>query len=232
MRIIFGEPPRTDRGPLLDAITAIERYETLLDQGMEQNVKLCRDYNRLKLWTRAFIGALDELEQSQYCSVKFREQVRKKVMQKMDSEEITNYNRHVYFYKNAFIRVFSILDKLGYFLNDCYGLGTERVKHRFSYFTVLRQMRETGNELKLSVQLNELKMKHQQALDRLRKKRNMEIHSMNAELIDDLALSKVCAWDRTYVEDLDENLSDLQAGFEMVCGTLRIVFSHMAKRLR
>ena len=36
-----------------------------------------------------------------------------------------NYRRYVYFDKNAFIRLFALLDKLGTLLNDTLELNTE-----------------------------------------------------------------------------------------------------------
>ena len=52
-------------------------------------------------------------------------------VEKMQTEERTNYHRYLYFYKNGFIRVFSILDKLGFYLNKRLQLNTEKVKPRF-----------------------------------------------------------------------------------------------------
>src|SRR5690606_24701273 len=92
---------------------------------------------RLDLWASGTLVALDELEQSVYCSMRFAESIRSKYEDEMPEAERNDYYQHIYYYKNAFIRVFSILDKTGFFLNTMYELETGKVKQKFSYFTVL-----------------------------------------------------------------------------------------------
>src|SRR5690606_12053861 len=104
----------------------------------------------------------------------------------MNEAERDDYYRYLYYYKNAFIRIFSLLDKLGYFMNDFFKLETSKVKARFSYFTVVRRMYEIRVHPHLQKQLYELKIKYDTPMDQLRKKRNYEIHSINMEMINDL----------------------------------------------
>ncbi|MGO4376612.1 Cthe_2314 family HEPN domain-containing protein, partial [Paenibacillus sp. MCAF20] len=97
-------------------------------------------------------------------------------MQQMSPEERMNYSRYVYYDKNGFIRVFSLLDKLGTLLNELLDMRTEKVKAHFSYFTVLRNMRERKAHPELTWKLNDVKEKYKEATNRLRKRRNTEIH--------------------------------------------------------
>ena len=76
----------------------------------------------------------------------------------------------------------------------------------------------------LELQLYTLKMDYKSPLDRLRNQRNMEIHYINAEMLDDLMQKEPMLGERIHVENVKPNLSDLQQGFEMVCRTLTIAF--------
>lgn len=230
LRALFDEPKRRDEGLYRNTVQALRTYEKRLQKWADENPKDCRLYTKLQLWTKGFETGLNELEQSVYCAVRFRERVAKPHTEAMTEEELTDYQRHVYFFKNAFIRMFSILDKLGYFLNELYGLQTEKVKSRFSYYTVLRRFPERKVEPELHRRLTEWKVKYQPAMARLRKKRNMEIHLMNVEMLDDLERSHMCAMDRTYVENLSENMNDLRLGFEMVCHSLLTSFEWIERR--
>jgi hypothetical protein len=153
-------------------------------------------------------------------------------IEEMSAQERLDYYRHVYFDKNAFIRVFSLLDKLGTLMNDLLGLHTERVKSRFSYFTVLRAMRQTGRHAELAERLNELKEQHSEAMNRLRKRRNLEIHHMNSELQDDLfqSLHSEQQKIRPYLENITLNLHDLEEGWEMAHRSLALSF-RFARRI-
>ena len=51
-----------------------------------------------------------------------------------------------------------------------------------------------------------------QPLDRLRNLRNMEIHYINAEMLDDLMQKEPNPGERIHVENVKANLSDLTAG--------------------
>lgn len=231
LRMLFDEPRRKDEGQLLHAFEAIRRYREKLDQ-MTRKVSYTPNKNellapaRLDLWAQGFMDALDELEESRYAAGKFVQGIEASFVEDMEEPERDRYRQHIYFYKNAFIRVFSILDKLGYFLNDLYGLGTERVKPRFSYFTVLRQMHERKIQAELEQKLFDLKNAYQEPLRRLRSQRNMEIHLLNAEMVDDMMRAKHSRLhqDRQRVENLKLNIDDLDKSCEMVYRAVETVF--------
>lgn len=225
-----------DRSGRHDALTAeanrsIEYYCRDLRKHFQHRSGIPSKYIRLDLWARGLFAALMELEQSiHYCKL-CRQSVHQLVEEEMSSDELNDYYLHIYFYKNAFIRIFSILDKLGYFLDQLYELRTAQVKPRFSYFTVLRQFRSTGKNADLEQLLYDLKTKYREPLDQLRKKRNLEIHSINVEIVDEISMDSRAFIDRTHVESLDNNLADLTLGFEMVCLSLKTVFSHSRKQI-
>ncbi|WP_240041212.1 Cthe_2314 family HEPN domain-containing protein [Paenibacillus ginsengarvi] len=229
-RTWFDEPKRVDSGSLQKAFAAIADYRKLLTKLIDEQTPQCETYTRYELWARGLANALDELEQSVYCAGRFRESVTHRQEEKMDAEELANYRRHLYFYKNGFIRLFSILDKLGYFMNDLLKLRSERVKRKFSYFTVLRQMQHLHAEPALAKPLQEIKERYQEQLSRLRHKRNMEIHLVNAEMLDDLLHIDACRTDRSYIEDLSANMDDLTQGLEMACLTIEAVFAYAYRR--
>ncbi|WP_127584845.1 Cthe_2314 family HEPN domain-containing protein [Paenibacillus koleovorans] len=223
---ILGKPRMEETQLLEDAVRAIGVFRSDLKKLIDQQTRDCGRYTRFDLWCRGFVSALSELEWSVRGAATFSEPIRHKYEEAMDAEEASSYHNHLYFQKNAYIRMFSILDKLGYFLNDMYRLETERVKAKFSYFTVLRQMKHRKEEPDLEQQLFQLKTKFKEPMERLRVKRNMEVHHINAEMLDDLQRTDLCKADRTYIEDLDACLSDLRAGYEMVCLTLTTSFHY------
>ncbi|MCM3338928.1 Cthe_2314 family HEPN domain-containing protein [Paenibacillus sp. MER TA 81-3] len=229
LRILFGEPPRQDEGELQEAMVLMERYLNVVRKQMDKQGDPEHYWRKIEVWTVGLKTSLDELEQSVYASDKFAERVTKRYQAEMDDEELDDYYRHVYFYKNGFIRVFSILDKLGTLLNTVLQLETEKVKHRFSYFTVLRQIRFKGSHPRLAERLTALKDQYGDALQRLRKRRNTEIHHMNAEMQDDLWQRHRSLSDKIKLEDIQANLQDLQDGFHMACKTLLIAFEELCK---
>lgn len=229
-RAWFDEPKRVDTGPLAAAVSAIDEYRKLLLRRIDEQTPDCSKFTRYELWVRGLKNALDELEQSAYCAGKFASGVTHGQEERMTPEERDDYRRHVYFYKNGFIRLFSVLDKLGYFLNDLLRLRSERVKRKFSYFTVLRQMQHLHAEPLLSAPLGRIKEQYKEPLERLRQRRNMEIHLVNTEMLDDLLHIDACRADRTYIEDLKANMTDLEQGLAMVCETLAAVFSYANNR--
>jgi hypothetical protein len=238
LRQLLNEPKRIEQGDLLKALQALEQYRAKLGRigpgGHPSRTQNGGAIPRLELWTRGFADALDELEESKHCAELFGRRVKAHYVEDMREEERENYRRYLYFYKNAFIRVFSVLDKLGYFLDELYMLGTGRVKSRFSYFTVLRQMHQRKIEAQLEERLFEMKKQYQDPLRRLRSQRNMEIHLLNAEMVDDMLLAKNSAHPdgRQKVENLHQNLSDLTLGFEMVCRAVTTVFIHAKSSAR
>lgn len=235
LRKLLNEPERVDEGVLLAAFQAINNYQGRLKKkpyGRGKPAAGDEEMNyRLGLWAEGFIEALNELEESKYCAEKFAESIRSVYVEDMPEEELDEYRRHVYFYKNAFIRVFSVLDKLGYFMNERFKLRTEKIKPKFSYFTVLHRMHELGVVSELEQQLFDLKEDCSEPLQRLRNDRNMEIHHVNPEILDDILRAKHEARkdDRQRVENLKGNLGDLQHCFDMVCRTVELVFRY-AKR--
>lgn len=229
-RTWFNEPKRVDDGPLLEAISAIRAYRVELQRLIKLQNAQCGRYTRLDIWCRGLINAVYELEESVYAAGKYCEKVTHRREEEMSEEELEIYRCHVYFYKNGLIRLFSVLDKLGYLMNELLNLRTQRVKHKFSYFTVLRQMQHLHAEQSLAKPLIQLKDKHQEQLNRLRHKRNMEIHLVNSEMLDDLQRIDECRTDQTYIEDLKANMVDLQNTFEMVCKTLSTAFAYMRER--
>ncbi|SYX82055.1 Cthe_2314 family HEPN domain-containing protein [Paenibacillus alvei] len=224
LRSLFGEQPRVDSGTLKDAMAGMDNYLEAIRSRMEGTGDPDHFWRKIEVWTVGLKTSLDELEQSVYASDKFADRVSKHYETEMSESEQDDYYRYVYFYKNGFIRVFSILDKLGTLLNTVLSLETERVKHHFSYFTVLRQLRFKGQHPELEHALTELKEQHEDALQRLRKRRNMEIHHMNPEMQDDLWQRHRSLNDKIKLEDIQANVADLQHGLEMVCGALIHVF--------
>lgn len=226
---ILGEPKEQETALLQTSIRAIEAFRADLKRLIKQNTPECGRYTRFDLWCRGFVSALVELEWSVRGAGTFGEPVKHAYEEAMDETESGSYHTHLYFHKNAFIRMFSILDKLGYFLNDLYRLETERVKSKFSYFTVLRQMHNRKIQPELEQKLFDLKQRFKEPMDKLRIKRNMEIHHINAEMLDDLTRTDLCRADRTYIEDLESSLTDLRSGYEMVCRTITTAFDYIHK---
>ncbi|MFD0696413.1 Cthe_2314 family HEPN domain-containing protein [Paenibacillus sp. GCM10027628] len=228
LRILFNEPKRKDSGLLLEAVNAVRSYIRSLEANERTHqTSAYKRHHRLAIWSKGFLDALDELEQSKYCCERYAEHISKAFLEEMNPLELEDYHRFVYFYKNAFIRLFSILDKLGTFMNDLFEMKTETVKSRFSYFTVLRRMHEHHIHGPLEHQLYNLKMDYKAPLDRLRNQRNMEIHYINAEMLDDLMQQEPVPGEHIHVENVRSNINDLQEGFDMVCRTLTVAFSYI-----
>lgn len=227
LRFMFGMEQRVDNGLLAEAGNLMNQYvkqhRPQEAQGKSQDPRNIR----LALLTVGLIHSLDELEQSLYACTRYQERVSSRFMEEMSADEYLDYHRHIYFYKNALIRVFAILDKLGGFLNEQFGLETQQEKEKYSYFTVLRQMRSRSIGAELEQQLYELKVKHQDAMLRLKYVRNLEVHAMNEELADDLA--RLLQTGPTPVEDLQAKLLDINQGYEVVCRALITVFRYLGK---
>ena len=220
LRILLGEEPRRNEGMLEDAIETMAKTIQLLKREIDKNQDPTHDFRKLEIWTRGLIVSLDELEQSWFAACHFRKSVKAGFVDDMSVQEKGEYDRYVYFYKNGFIRVFSILDKLGTILNELYDLHTFKVKPHFSYFTVLRQFKYLKVHGKLSEQLEDIKNEYKEPLSTLRKRRNAEVHYMNSEMQDDLWQRHQGLNDKIELEDLDKHLEDLRLGLEMVCRTI------------
>lgn len=225
LRILFNEPPRVDDGETKQAMDAIDRYLQKVRSQIAKRGDPDHELRKYEVWAVGLKTSLDELEQSLYASRRFAELVTKQYQVEMNDSEQDDYYRHIFFYKDGFIRVFSVLDKTGTLLNEALNLGTERVKSRFSFFTVIRQMRSKGSVSELTSCLNNLKEQHSHALQRLRKRRNTEIHHMNAEMQDDLWQRHRSLSDKVRLENIQGNVDDLQEGYHVVCGVLTAVFS-------
>jgi hypothetical protein len=227
LRMMFGEERRQDEDLLLATNQAIIAFCKKLRSVHPCSGEVEARWIRLDLWANGLTSALNELEQSVYCATKYSILVSKTFEEEMAETERDNYDRYNYYYKNALIRIFSILDKTGYFLDTLLEAETARVKHRFSYFTVLRQLHQTHKHTYLEQLLYNLKVDYQVPLNRLRKKRNLEIHSMNAELVDDVWRTRACFADRHLVEPIQVNMNDLNQGYQMVCESLKHIFTYV-----
>lgn len=232
LRFMFGEPPRQNEGIMLAATEAMGRVMKLFSERMDQSDDPDHTWRKFEIWTRGIAVSLDELEESKYASERFGERVQKAYQDDMSKQEEADYYRHIYFYKNGFIRVFSILDKLGTLLNGVFDLHTERAKAHFSFFTVLRQFNYLKVHSGLADRLGDIKLSYKDPLSRLRKMRNTETHYMNTEMQDDLYQRHQTLHVKVKLEDLQHNLADLQCGFQMVCETLKASFDYMLKELR
>lgn len=232
LRMMFGEPPREPEGRLGETLQIIRRFVSLLQERSATGLGQEMRYRKYEIYTLGLLASLDELEESQYASHKFAAQLTTRRLSAMSEDDLLSYYRHVYFDKNAFIRVFSLLDKLGTLMNDMLQLRTERIKPHFSYFTVLRNMRERNLHPALSKTLNELKERYREPMSRLRKRRNTEIHYMNSELQDDLRRLQGIAGQDAELENIQEQLNDLDQGCEMVVESLYHTFRYAYGQLR
>lgn len=230
LRGLFGESRRKDEGLLLEANRAICKFINELEAVPAK--RRTEAQRRFRVWADSFYRAIDELEQSEYAAVQYARLVKSRYVDEMNREEKDNYNRHLYYYKNALIRLFAVLDKLGYFMNESLQLGTERMKARFSYFTVLRNMRQHKLHPGLGLPLNEMKERFREPVSRLRNVRNMEIHTINADLLDDLLKAGEARRGenlRTEIEDIPKNLDDLCQGSEMALRAVAAVFRYLPR---
>ncbi|RAP75378.1 Cthe_2314 family HEPN domain-containing protein [Paenibacillus montanisoli] len=232
LRMLFGEPPRVLDGKLLETMEAMERYATMLNKRIEKSHDVDHKLRKYEIYTLGLISSLDELEQSQYAARKFSRMIESTSYEDMTPEERLNYHRYVYFDKNAFIRQFSLLDKLGTLMNDYLGLQTERVKPHFSYFTVLRTMMKREAYPELALPLFELKEQTKPAMNRLRKRRNMEIHFMSSEMQDDLRQSHEDYDEEHQLENIAQQMRDLDEMMDLVLDTLRLTFHHAYRLMR
>ena len=233
LRMLFGDPPREWTGTSLVTVQAIERFIKLAyavsDRSKDERRK--QAYQKYGIWAEGLLRSLDELEQSRYAAKKYAALIQHRSIEQLTPAERLNYERHVYFDKNAYIRVFALLDKLGTLLNELLELKTERMKPRFSYFTVLRNMRLNHLHPELMKPLDELKERHRAPFSRLRNRRNTEIHYMNAELQDDLRMTLERHSVSRKLEDLQANLADLDCAWESIEATLGYCFRFACERI-
>jgi len=236
LRTLLREPPCEWEGKAGDAIRSIDAFVRLARTKAAANTSDAAVYRSFMIRAEGLRSSLEELEESLFAAQYYAGRIRHTKWDQLSKQELLDYSRHIYFDKNTYIRVFSLLDKLGALMNDVLKLQTERVKPKFSYFTVLRRMREIKRHAQLVEVLTSLKERHQPAMNRLRTRRNMEIHYMNAELKDDLKFSRLyddeTQADYRRLENLSANLSDAREGWEMVVGSLLHMFQYAEKRMR
>lgn len=230
LRSLLGEPPRQNEGLLADTMDIMVKSIKQLQKEMELHQDPTHDYRKLEVWIHGLISSLDELEQCLFAATFFRKKVVKDYVEDMDAVEKGDYARYVFFYKDGFIRVFSILDKLGTILNEMYDLNTSKVKTHYSYFTVLRQFHYLKVHTDLGDKLFSIKEHYKETLDVLRRRRNTEIHYMNSELKDDLWQRHQALYGKIELEDLDGHLHDLDEGYQMVCKSLYTAFEYIVQR--
>ncbi|MBW7453695.1 Cthe_2314 family HEPN domain-containing protein [Paenibacillus sepulcri] len=232
LRMLFDDPPRKAEGKLHESMQLMKRFASMLHDSISKGKDSEQKLRKYEIWTLGLIVSLDELEQSQYAARKFANKVKSTSMESMSPDELLDYHRHVYFDKNAFIRLFALLDKLGTLMNEFLNLQTERIKVHFSYFTVLRGMRQRNLHPLLISRLDALKEQYKEPLGRLRKRRNTEIHYMNSEMQDDLQQSYLAYGEHHRLENLQERCDDLTQGMELIYDTLLLAFDHACKHMR
>jgi hypothetical protein len=232
LHFMFDEPERVPDGALAEACSLMERFAAYMDGRIQEAGDSAGRLLKLRIWTLGLCSSLRELEQSHYAAGKFRSRIQSDSVEDMDREEKLDYDRYVYFDKNAFIRVFSLLDKLGTLLNELLQLQTEKVKPHFSYFTVLRHMRERQSHPDLTWRLNAVKEHYADPMRRLRKRRNTEIHYMNSEMHDDLIQSQRLYGEEIRLENVAQQADDLTACLHMTVESLRLSFQYACQMMR
>lgn len=200
---------------------SLDAFRQMLKQNDHHNDDIIY---KLDLMAEGLIVALYELEQSLYIASELANDVTRKYADRMDHEEKKDYRLHVYFYKNALIRVFSTLDKLGHFINKAYRLETEKVKSNFSFFTVLRNMYHKQSYPDIQRKLYHWKKTFENPMNILRHQRNLEVHVINIDLQDDMEMLAKSLPARIHIEDIESNLANLNSGFEMVCRSVQTLF--------
>ncbi|WP_127533700.1 Cthe_2314 family HEPN domain-containing protein [Paenibacillus kobensis] len=230
LRMLFGEPPRMPDGKLAEAIQEMWQFVEIVNQRIRDDSGPERKLRTYEIWTRGIIGSIDEMEQSCYAAEKFAERIHHTAVGAMSYEEQLDYHRYVYYDKNGFIRMFALLDKLGTLLNDVLSLDTERMKPHFSYFTVLRNMRLNRKHPALGNLLDEVKERYKEPMNRLRSRRNVEIHHMNSELQDDLTQMDQQHREDPLLENIAGQVDDLRLGLALVLEALTLSYRYCCER--
>jgi hypothetical protein len=231
LRFLFNEPLREAEGTLAETFRLMDQFVSILSKKMAAGGDIAK-LRKYEIWTLGLRSSLDELEQSHYVALHFQHKITSSSVKQMTDEERIHYNRYIYFDKNAFIRVFSLLDKLGTLLNELLDMRTERIKSHFSYFTVLRNMREKKVHPELTWKLNDVKEKYKEPTTRLRKRRNTEIHYMNSEMQDDLIQSSRMYGEEVKLENLAEQSADLTQGLYLAMESLLLTFQYACGLMR
>jgi hypothetical protein len=106
LRILFNEPRRKDSGKLLTAGNAIRAYMAVLNTKESSVPQIQVQNHRFAIWSQSFMDAVDVLEHSQYCSEQYAKRIHDAFLEQLSADELDDYRRFVYFYNNAFFRVF------------------------------------------------------------------------------------------------------------------------------
>lgn len=232
LHFMFGETERTPDSALTETYALMDQFANKLAKRILSGQDPDKKLRKYEVWTLGLRSSLMELEQSHYAAARFKEKIVSKSVDEMSAEEKLNYERYVYFDKNGFIRVFSLLDKLGTLLNELLDMRTEKIKPHFSYFTVLRNMRERNAHPKLAWSLNDIKEHYKDSSNRLRKRRNTEIHYMNSEMQDDLIQSQRMYGEEIKLENLELQAEDLTRCLQMSIESLRLTFQYACSLMR
>lgn len=231
LQFMFQQEEKPPTGEFAEVLHLLQRFaDKMATKGAGEQPEHA-NWLKYEIWALGLTSSLIELHDSHYAAAQFRKLIVAPSIKEMDEKEKLDYARYVYFDKNGFIRVFSLLDKLGTFLNEYLGLKTERVKAHFSYFTVLRTMRERNLHVKLMKPLNELKEDCKESTHRLRKRRNTEIHYMNSEMHDDLLQRTRLYGQELKLENLDQQMQDLTVGLNMALHSIKLTFEYAEEYL-
>lgn len=222
LRQLFHFERDDQNGLFLQSMHDIDIFRKMLKETIENQHE--NIVYQLDLMAEGLSVALYELEQSLYVAGELADDINRKYADRMDEDERQDYQLHVYFYKNALVRVFSTLDKLGHFINKAYRLETEKVKRNFSYFTVLRNMYQKRRYPSIQSKLYRWKKSFEKPMQILRHQRNLETHVMNIDLKDDMELLEKSLPARIHIEDVESNMNCLNTGFEMVCRSIHTLF--------
>lgn len=231
LQFMFQQPEKPPTGEYAEVFNLLNRFSHNMASRNSGADEPNEDWTKYEIWALGLKSSLQELYASHYAAQHFREKIILNSIKEMDEEQKLDYARYVYFDKNGFIRVFSLLDKLGTFLNDFLDLKTEKIKSHFSFFTVLRTMRERQVHLKLTLPLNDLKEKTKETTIRLRKRRNTEIHYMNSEMHDDLLQQTRMYGQEVRLENLDEQMHDLSVGLQIAMQSIKLTFEYAEELL-
>ncbi|REK74604.1 Cthe_2314 family HEPN domain-containing protein [Paenibacillus paeoniae] len=232
LHFMFDEPERIADGALAETFDLMDQFVAMLAPRIRDEGDTDQKLRKFEIWTKGLRASLIELEQSHYAATRFKEKVASHSVEDMSKDEKLHYDRYVYFDKNSFIRVFSLLDKMGTLLNELLGMRTEKIKPHFSYFTVLRNMRERRAHPALTWKLNDVKEQYKDSMNRLRKRRNTEIHYMNSEMHDDLIQSQRLYGEEARLENIAQQTEDLTRCLHMSIESLRLTFQYACVLMR
>lgn len=216
---------------LLEASKLLQNIVQKINKKLEATSEADSRLLKYRVWTKGLESSLHELYASYEAAYFYREKIQATIVNDMNEDEQKWYAHYVYFDKNGFIRVFSLLDKLGTFINEAFHLKTEAIKSHYSFFTVLRTLRERQLYPELTLPLNEVKEASKDATFRLRKRRNTEVHYMNSEMEDDLIQETRMFGQDIKLENLDQQLQDLCTGLKMNIMAIKLTFLYADKHI-